>query len=90
MSIVRSMGTAGGALAYLVKRLYSMDQLAMSTLAENSKKDLEQLPPDEINAIKGMHNKTICLCFKSHNFTVNKTQRHLLSHNSFSLMLFFY
>ena len=62
MAIARSMGTAGGALAYLVKRLYSMNQLAMSTLAVNSKKDLEQLPPDEIDAIKGMHNKTIRMC----------------------------
>ena len=32
-----------------------MNQLAMSTLEENSKKDLEQLPQDEIDAIKGMH-----------------------------------
>ena len=54
MAIARSMGTAGAALAYLCKRVYSIERMSMSTLASSS--ELEQLPMSEIDSIKGYYN----------------------------------
>lgn len=53
MAIARSMGSAGSALAYLIKRLYSIEQISMSTLSSNSKHHYEQLSPEETDALKG-------------------------------------
>ena len=54
MAIARSMGAPGYALTYLLKRIYPLERLAMSTLASESKNGLEQLPLTEIEAIKGL------------------------------------
>jgi len=51
------MGAPGFALTYLLKRMYPLERLAMSTLASESKNGLEQLPLAEINAIKGNYLK---------------------------------
>uniref|UniRef100_A0A7M5XJ66 Uncharacterized protein n=2 Tax=Clytia hemisphaerica TaxID=252671 RepID=A0A7M5XJ66_9CNID len=45
--------SAGQAVTYLMKRMYTLQRLANSTLSETSELGYEQLPEDETLAIQG-------------------------------------
>jgi len=54
LAIAKSQSSAGYALVYLLKRLYSIERLASSTRAAASKSGYTQLPRNELEAIKGI------------------------------------
>jgi len=54
LAIAKSQSSAGYALVYLLKRLFSLERLASSTRASASKAGYTQLPVNELEAIKGI------------------------------------
>ena len=51
IALARSKDSSGSCITYILKGLYSMERLAMSTLSD--KGNLEKLPENETDAIKG-------------------------------------
>lgn len=51
--MARSCSTGGKALCFLLKKYYSQERMATSTMAKKSKEGYTTLPPDEMDAIKG-------------------------------------